>query len=369
MADGIESSQQTVKQQSRVLVCDDSKIVRLTATKMLGDRCDLLLAEDGEQAWDLITQHPDIQVVFTDLGMPHLDGFGLIKRVRASTDERIRKLPLIVITGVSEDEKIKNSLFDIGATDFISKPFKQADLVARTEAHSNYQRITASLEKNASVDPLTGVLNATGLRAQLEKDYAFVNRHEGCLAVMVFEVDDFAAVHKKIGEKISSLIIKEVSKLLTKALRKEDSVGRDGLIKFSVSLPMAKGESVLALARRLCAKIDSFKLKVGETTITLTSSAGISTAPAGSQVSATDLLSFAEQALAEARQRGAGQIRLFEHEKPAATASKPLSLDSLLEHIAKGQQELSSDTMLEVIRQLAPLIALMDETHKSKLLR
>ena len=126
-----------------------------------------MLAEDGQQGWEFIEQDPSFQVVFTDLGMPNLDGRSLIERVRKSDDKTISSLPMIVITGNSETEEIKKELFNIGATDFISKPFKPADLIARTEAHRKYRQINEDVQRDAGIDSLTGTLNKEGVHAQL----------------------------------------------------------------------------------------------------------------------------------------------------------------------------------------------------------
>lgn len=351
---------------ARVLVCDDSKIVRLSAKKMLGEHCDLVLAEDGQQGWELIEQDPSFQVVFTDLGMPNLDGRALIERVRNSEDEHIASLPMIVITGNSETDEIKNELFKLGATDFISKPFKPADLIARTEAHRKYRQLNEDVQRNAGIDSLTGVLNAEGIHAQLVKDFAYVERHAGTLAVMTFEVDNFQAIGERIGKKVSQMIVKEVGKLLGKAIRKEDSVGRTDQIRFVVSLPMAKSESVVELAKRLCTRIDAFKIKVGGETLSLTSSAGISTAPQEAKLSVEDLLQKSSAALEQARERGLGQVELFEAQVasdetvPAQENAAAISIDQLLSDISGTSAQIDIHVLQAAAKKLQPLLNLLE---------
>ena len=67
---------------ARLLVVDDSKLMRKAAVKMLGDEYDIVLAEDGQQAWIQLESDPTIQVLFTDLNMPVVDGYELLGRVR-----------------------------------------------------------------------------------------------------------------------------------------------------------------------------------------------------------------------------------------------------------------------------------------------
>src|SRR5215472_4673341 len=89
---------------ARVLIVDDSKLIRNAASKMLGAEFDVVTADDGAEAWALLERDASIQVVFTDLAMPGLNGYELLRNIRTSSDSRIRALPTIVVTGVEDDE-------------------------------------------------------------------------------------------------------------------------------------------------------------------------------------------------------------------------------------------------------------------------
>jgi len=178
-------------QKPRVLLADDSNLVRKTATKIMSEKFDLVVVEDGEQAWQALLKDTTISVVFTDLGMPNLDGYGLIERIRQSEEDRIRDIPVIVITGAAEEESVRRKVFELGATDFVGKPFKSTEIIARADAHATYRSAKETLVKNLDVDLLTGTLNKKGLEEKLEKDVSFINRHGQNLAVVIFELDDF----------------------------------------------------------------------------------------------------------------------------------------------------------------------------------
>lgn len=354
---------------ARVLVVDDSKLVRVTAARFLAQQFDLVLAEDGEEAWQKICSDNTIQVVFTDLGMPKLDGYGLIQRVRESENEGIRNQPIIVITGAAEDEDVRRRVFELGATDFITKPFKSTEMIARAEAHSSYRRDKDQLQKNVSIDLLTGALNPSGVAEQLQRDISFVNRHAENLAVVMLELDDFQPLCQRIGQAAADRIIKQVAECLLGAVRKEDSVGRYGFAKFILLLPMAKTEGVVILAKRLCARIKAFTITVGGQAYTLTLSAGIAAARKGQQVLAENLLETAENALANARGMGPGEVQLLKVEDSHAEESQVLeSVDALLQAIKEEQIEISAQQMASTLKQLAPLISLMSEQQKQQLL-
>ncbi|GLS28043.1 diguanylate cyclase [Marinibactrum halimedae] len=362
----LEHDKESNTQMSRLLICDDSRIVRATAKKMLSERFDLVFAENGEQGWDFLMKDPTIQVVFTDLKMPELDGIGLIERIRHHDDEKIRNLPIIVITGASDDEHIKRQIFDAGATDFVTKPFTATILNARADAHSSYRKINHTLQESSNLDPVTGLYNQAGFNQQLKKDISFVNRHGETIAMLRFEVDHFDQIHKALGQKATDLIVKEISKLLSASLRKEDSAARLGLATFVVSLPMAKNDGVLGLARRLLAKVNSFKLKVSGRQVAIKASAGISTHAKGSQIDTVKLMLACQQALENAKAVGPGEVQLLKVETPEAMEkTTPFSMDALWEQLQEGQCELSDFEQTMLVKRMVALASLLSEEQKA----
>ena len=354
---------------ARVLVVDDSKLVRLTANKILAENFDLVFAEDGEEAWQKICEDETIQVIFTDLGMPKLNGYELIERIRRSDNEGIRNQPVIVITGAAEEEGIRRKVLELGATDFITKPFKSTEMVARAEAHASYRRDHDNLQKNLDIDLLTGALNLGGVHKQLEKDVAFVNRHAENLAVILFELDDFKTTIERIGKQTSDRIIQQLATVIVGAVRKEDSIGRYAPEQFIAILPMAKTEGVIMLAKRLCAQVNSFKITVGGEPLSVSMSAGVATARKGSQASAEGLLQLAEQALVIAKKVGPGEVQILKLEDNQKDEITPaISVDNLLEAIDKRKTDVTEDQMAAVLKRLRPLVALMSEKQKQCLL-
>src|SRR5690606_2612914 len=124
-----------------------------------------------------------IQVVFTDLSMPELDGYGLLEKIRTCDDAGIAGLPVIVVTGAENDEAAREQALRMGATDFITKPFNSTDLQARASAHADYQRERRTLEAVTTIDRLTGLGNAGFYMGRLKQDLAFAARHLHALSV------------------------------------------------------------------------------------------------------------------------------------------------------------------------------------------
>ena len=118
----------------RILVVDDSRVMRKAISRTLNPHFDLVEAEDGEAGWEALLGDEAIDVIITDVEMPRLDGHALLTRIRSSELMRIREIPVIVITG-AEDEPAKQRAYACGATDFVIKPIDGVQLLARTRAH------------------------------------------------------------------------------------------------------------------------------------------------------------------------------------------------------------------------------------------
>ena len=368
MAETANSTPAPSAAKPRILVADDSKLVRKTATKILAENFDLVLAEDGEQAWQCIESDSTIQVVFSDLGMPNLDGYGLIQRIRQSAVEHIRDLPIIVITGAAEEEAVRKQVFEIGATDFVGKPFKSTEIIARANAHASYRNDRENLQKNVDIDLLTGTLNRKGLAEKLEKDVSFINRHQQNLALIIFELDNFKQVAEKIKQKGAEKVIQQVAQLLGKAIRKEDSFGRYEYAQFLTILPMAKTDGVVQLSKRLCEHVKGFKLSMAGEQIAITMSVGIAAVTKGSAATAENLLECAKNALANARAVGPGEVQILKLESKAKQrVAVDVSIDALLEAIAQGQAEIESEKLDAAVKKLLPLMPLLSSAQKQRL--
>lgn len=240
---------------ARILVVDDSKLMRKAAHKMLGEEFEVITAEDGNDAWGQVGRDTAIQVVFTDLNMPAMDGYELLRRIRGASDAGVQGLPVIVVTGAENDEAARMKALDLGATDFITKPFTTSDLVARARAHSTYQRVTRQLQSQVAVDPLTGLANKAGFLDRLRQDMAYARRHQQPLCLVRLEIEDFQRFFLHNGRDVAEALVLQVARHLRGRIRKEDTAGRVGLGAFALSLPGGQEAGIAAMVARLQAEI------------------------------------------------------------------------------------------------------------------
>jgi two-component system cell cycle response regulator len=220
----------------RLLIVDDSKVIRVTARKILQDHFETVEAVDGENAWELLNNAGPFSLVVSDLTMPNLDGFGLLNRIRNCNLPQIKDLPIIIITGANDSESTKERATQAGATDFIGKPFDSVHLLARTQAHASAHATSRSLADNtieledqAQTDPLTGLANEAAFMDRSFEQLSYAVRHKSRLAVFRVEVDDFGDLYKQHGKDVTEAIVKSVATVLESCIR-HDGTRRCGTI-------------------------------------------------------------------------------------------------------------------------------------------
>ena len=138
-----------------ILIVDDEYIEREMLGAMLNDAYDVIYAENGMLALDIIKRDKQtLSLVILDLHMPELDGYTLLKLMRS--DSEMRRIPVIVLT--SETDAEVRSL-RLGATDFITKPYNMPDVVKARVSHAIELAEDSIIIHETERDCLTGLFN------------------------------------------------------------------------------------------------------------------------------------------------------------------------------------------------------------------
>jgi diguanylate cyclase (GGDEF)-like protein len=376
----------------KILIIDDSKVIRWAATKILDKDHTVLEASNGEEGWEILQNDSSIGVVFTDLQMPVMDGYQLLEKIRTSDEPGLMNMPVVVITSQEDDEGARERILDRGATDFISKPFDSLTLKSRASAYLSYGRQVAELEEQVEQDKLTGLANKRFFFAHGEKSLALASRHETSLTIALIEIDRFGGIIEKFGKKVAAQLLVKVSQQLTQDLRKEDLAARIETARLALILPLTNRIGGLRAVARLCQQIAALNLKVGGQPIALNISAGISTPDGQPEAEFASLVQQAETALATATTAGsncivsasegvphqldeittefieaeaAAEAAAEEAAAPAAAeapeaateAPSEISLEAGLRQIAAGEGgQLSSEQLAGLLRAVMPLI-------------
>jgi PleD family two-component response regulator len=249
--------------QRRVLFVDDSKLMRLAGGKFLQGHCELILAKDGQEAWDILQRDDQIDLVFTDLMMPVMDGYELIRRVRHAGDLRISKLPLLVVTGEDELNARELALSE-GASDFIAKPFTPDDLRSALDADRR-RKARQSADRKPRISGLPTELHDTGLEAveperveepgnfcrRLHQTICFHQRQQLDLSLLHIQFQGYWRLKNKFGRHWAEAVMRNIDRIIHEELRDEDSIHRTADDINSVILMGTGREGARVLVRRL----------------------------------------------------------------------------------------------------------------------
>jgi len=273
----------------RVLLADDSKLMRVSAKKVLSEEFDVVFAADGDEAWGKLINDEGIRVVFTDLTMPELDGFGLLERIRTSDDDRINGLPVIVLTA-GENEATREKAYEQGATDFLTKPFDSVNLRARAHSHVNSQVQSNRLHQETVMDPQTGLYNRRYFIERLNKDRSAAARHDLDLTLLYLELANFRGLFLKNGKDIAYEVLGRVGEIIRDEVRTEDTPARVGVAEFALSLPLTSPEGGERLAERLKEAIASEPFELRTEAIPVMANAGLLQVPSDREISPENLI-------------------------------------------------------------------------------
>lgn len=362
----------------RILIIDDSRMVRASIIRHVRDRFDVREEVDGEAGWQTLLVDPTIQAVITDIGMPRLDGYGLLERIRSSRLSRINTLPVAVISGDDEPE-VRVKAKSAGATDFISKSIGNIELLARLEALTQLARTQRDLEESRAalataspVDPASGLATPSYLHYHASQELSLARRHNGELSVMVVEIDQFDSVVTRYGAHVAQLINRKLSKILATRLRKEDTVAELATGRFAVVSPSTSMSGAGAFALRLCSAIDQIVMTYREERIRIHLTVGLATSEAGRMQTVSHLIGVALQRVASGQAAGGNRVvgdrGELTPEMMPVPPKPPVSIDQILQQLRAGGADAELRKQLpDAIRTLLPLLELIESELPSGL--
>jgi PleD family two-component response regulator len=263
------------------LIADDSRIVRATLMKHMQNLFEFVEALDGEQAWQVLLRNDDIGLLITDLTMPRLDGYGLLRRMRASQSRRIREMPVVVVSG-SDDADERRRALEAGATDLIAKGMATPRLLARLDllaqlviAQDEYEdgqgdNRPETAQQEGAMPAATGFLGPYAFQAEAEKilRHAAHRKHHFAVFSVSLEFDAGAAPVEMRDQ---------VCRLLKQTIRQSDLISRTGSADFTIVVVKLDTSATRAFAKRLCRAISTMLVSGNGTSSPIRACCGIAT--------------------------------------------------------------------------------------------
>lgn len=310
----------------RVLIAEDVESQRLTLTRLLLSMgFEVEAAVDGVEALAMLgARRADILV--TDLLMPGLDGIGLCRAMRSTP---AGAMTYAIVLTASDDQGKLVEAFDAGADDFITKPIVRREFEARLrgarrvvalqhqlereaerlrEANTRLEAVNRQIASIALTDSLTRLPNRRHLLERFKQDWASAARLRRDFSVIFVDIDHFKKVNDVRGHDAGDIVLERVARVLRRAVRVEDTVGRFGGEEFVVLCPGCALPDAKRIADRIRGNIESEEFAIGGERWHVTASFGVAATQADAPTGWENLLRSADLALYKAKHQGRNRV-------------------------------------------------------------
>ncbi len=298
------------KHEKRILVVEDDPSVLLVIKEALAqERYVTEQATTASGAFEKIASFQP-HLVLTDHEMPGKTGLEMLHELRKQQNY----VTVLFISGKT-DPKLIADVLRAGADDFIKKPFRMDELLARVEVamrvnevHQHLLAANQRLLELVELDDLTGLYNMRSMYDKIDVEIKRARRFGRYVGCVMVDLDHFKLINDKHDHLFGSQVIKLVGHLVKKSIRDIDFAARYGGDEFLVILTETTPEGVHTFTERLRAKIESEKFEFDGQFATLTASLGYSVGGTSDPREARDLVRSADRALYKAKEAGRNRI-------------------------------------------------------------
>lgn len=291
-----------------VLIVDDAPVNIQVLVHALKQTYRVRVANGGLRALSIAESDDPPDIILLDIMMPELDGYEVCRRLRQNP--KTMGIPIIFVTTQNDEENEAFGL-NLGAVDYITKPFSIPVVKARVHTHLQLKRRTEMLESLAMIDGLTGVANRRNLDQILERGWRKAERDGSSLGLIMIDIDEFKAYNDNYGHGAGDECLRQVAGTIEASLgRACDSVGRYGGEEFVVILPDTDRVGTINVAEKIRANVSAQKIPhaFAKTDDHITISLGCKAMPFDKGVTCVDLLKQVDQALYQAKEQGRNRV-------------------------------------------------------------
>jgi two-component system, cell cycle response regulator len=343
----------------RILIVDDSRVVRVALIQHLKGQYDVREESDGEAAWQSLVVDHSIRAVISDLQMPKLNGYELLERIRTSKLRRLQQLPFILVSGEeTEDERAKAKA--LGVSDFVTKGAGGVEVLTRLNnllALSSAQESLDTGRQQMVHDPVSGLFTRKYVELQTVQGLSHSVRHGVDVSVLVLAFDGFERMCEQLGEPVAVEVGNRFARMLAGKMRQEDSLGHFGPGQYVIVSPGTAPAFCATFAERVREAIEVARLSVHGQTVALTVSIGLASVPTDVVSSAGMLLDLAGERMNVARLAGGNRTE----SGGVLPASRPISIHHALELLAANRRNVVVPHLPVLAERLLPLMDLMNQ--------
>jgi len=280
-----------------ILVVDDSK-ENIAILLSLLNQYDVLVALSGEKALKMVQKHK-VDMILLDIVMPQMNGYEVCEILKS--DEDTQEIPILFITAHSDDESIEKA-FQVGGNDYVSKPFKAVELLARVNMHLKLRETLDSLAYMATRDFMTGIYNRRKFFELAEKMFL---QNNNLYAIMI-DIDNFKKINDTYGHPFGDLVIQKVVQSLQDHILDDMIFGRIGGEEFAILSVIDSIDLINTITEAMRRSVELLEFHYEDKIVKVTISVGISHKY---PLDTLDMLLFrADEALYEAKGIGRNRV-------------------------------------------------------------
>jgi diguanylate cyclase (GGDEF)-like protein len=289
-----------------VLVVDDDRINRATLAELLQRECRVLLAKDGSSALQRLNEESGIDLILLDVSMPGMDGYEVLRRLRA--EKRTADTAVIFITALTDEQDEEHGL-SLGVLDYVFKPIRPVIVHARIRNHLKLVAQRKELERLATRDSLTGLANRRHFDQVLSLACRRATRAGEPLNLAMIDIDYFKQYNDRYGHCAGDIALKEVAHVLSQITRRPyDLAARYGGEEFVLLLSGTVEFEVLLEQLRVNILFLAIAHENSEVEKVITVSCGGMTIEACNVLDPIQLLHRADVLLYQAKKQGRNRV-------------------------------------------------------------
>jgi len=293
-----------VKNKPTILIVDDERFNINMLVAVLKGTYNLKVAKNGVQALERAVSEPKPDIILLDVQMPDMNGYEVCKRLKETVE--VKGIPVIFITARSTDTDEKQGL-DLGAVDYITKPFNSAIVMTRIKNHLELKLQRDQLRHLSIMDGLTNIPNRRRFDFFLEHEWWRAARTKSSLSLILLDIDHFKQLNDSYGHLAGDDCLKVVGKTVEASLeRSTDLAARYGGEEFVCVLPDTSLEGAIKLAEKIRRNIEALLIPNKQTggLLNITASLGVVTAIPSQVLPPFVLVEAVDKRLYEAKQSG-----------------------------------------------------------------
>lgn len=287
-----------------VLLVDDSPVNLKILGEALKSRYKIRLATSGRKALEIVNSLSPPDLILLDIIMPDMDGYEVCRQLKSKIISR--NIPVIFITSLNDEEDETKGL-ELGAVDYVTKPFSLPILKARIKTHLELKRHRDMLENLSSIDGLTGIANRRRFDEILKMEWAKALETSQYLSLIMLDIDYFKLYNDNYGHIKGDDCLKKIALAMNRALRRpHDFVARYGGEEFAVILPQTELPGALKVANCIEQAIAKENIEHAFSPIScrVTSSLGVASIVPDHVSSTGEFIRAADRCLYRAKNKG-----------------------------------------------------------------